>query len=202
MQDMNRHQPWVMKDPRMALAMPLWRPLIPDLVCVIVHKDPIKNSISLASNGKKSSQSGDSDMMTPQRWLNLWGSTIKQGLLGCKGAPTVVFDSRLIISDVEGSLRRLKASLERAGVRGLTMPSAAEVQNEVKSYIRTGPRQYRLNKQVQARLGLEEQPQVDTTIPVMSTEQVRASQRLSIGAFLPALVPASHSDANSCSFCS
>lgn len=55
---MNRHQPWVMKDPRMALAMPLWRKHIPNLVCIIVHKDPIKNSMSLASNGKKSSQAG------------------------------------------------------------------------------------------------------------------------------------------------
>ena len=54
--DMERHTPWVMKDPRMALAMPLWRPYIPDLVCVLVHKDPVANSISLASNGKKSSQ--------------------------------------------------------------------------------------------------------------------------------------------------
>ena len=58
MQDMNRHVPWVMKDPRMALLMPQWRPLIKDLVCVFVHKDPIKNAVSLASNGKKSSQSG------------------------------------------------------------------------------------------------------------------------------------------------
>lgn len=39
----------------MALTMPLWRPHIKDLVCVFVHKDPIKNSISLAANGKKSS---------------------------------------------------------------------------------------------------------------------------------------------------
>lgn len=53
--DMERHPPWVMKDPRMALTMPLWRPHIKDLVCVFVHKDPIKNSISLAANGKKSS---------------------------------------------------------------------------------------------------------------------------------------------------
>jgi hypothetical protein len=57
-EDMNRHQPWVMKDPRMALTMPLWRRYIPSLVCVYVHKSPIANSISLASNGKKSSQSG------------------------------------------------------------------------------------------------------------------------------------------------
>jgi hypothetical protein len=58
MDDMNRHPPWVMKDPRMALTMPLWRHHIKNLVCVFVHKDPIKNSISLASNGKKSSQTG------------------------------------------------------------------------------------------------------------------------------------------------
>lgn len=58
MKDMNRHPPWVMKDPRMALVMPLWQPYLKDLVCVFVHKDPVKNSISLASNSKKSSQTG------------------------------------------------------------------------------------------------------------------------------------------------
>ena len=56
--DMNRHQPWVIKDPRMALVMPLWRKHIHDLVCVFVHKDPIKNSISLASNPGKSNPTG------------------------------------------------------------------------------------------------------------------------------------------------
>jgi hypothetical protein len=50
-----------MKDPRMALLMPLWRPHIPNLVCVLVYKDPVKNSISLATNGKKSSRTGVSE---------------------------------------------------------------------------------------------------------------------------------------------
>lgn len=58
LQDVGRYEPWVMKDPRMALAMPLWRPLIGTPICVLVHKDPIKNALSLAANGKKSSQSG------------------------------------------------------------------------------------------------------------------------------------------------
>lgn len=58
MKDLNRHPPWVMKDPRMALVMPLWKQHLKDLVCVFVHKDPVKNALSLAANGKKSSQTG------------------------------------------------------------------------------------------------------------------------------------------------
>jgi hypothetical protein len=68
LQDMDRHEPWVMKDPRMALAMPLWRPLIPHPVCVFVHKDPIKNAISLAANGKKSSQSSAASASHCLQW--------------------------------------------------------------------------------------------------------------------------------------
>jgi hypothetical protein len=112
-----------------------------------------------------------SDMMTAQRWLDLWGTTIKQALLGCKGAPTIVFDSRMVISDVEGSLAKLKALLERAGVAGLAMPDADEVQREVKAFIRTGPRKYWISQQMRERTGLSEKPVVDVSKPVMSTEQ-------------------------------
>ena len=55
--NMDRHRPWVLKDPRMALTMPLWQPLLAQQVCVFVVKDPVKNAMSLAANGKKSSES-------------------------------------------------------------------------------------------------------------------------------------------------
>ena len=41
----------------MALTMPLWQPLLAQQVCVFVVKDPVKNAMSLAANGKKSSES-------------------------------------------------------------------------------------------------------------------------------------------------
>ena len=113
------------------------------------------------------------DMMTAQRWLDLWGTTMRQGLEGCKGAPTIIFDSRAIITDIDGSLRKLKAMLERAGVTGLSLPEPDEVQREVKAYIKSGPRSYALRKEVAARTGLGSRPLTDATLPVMTAEQVR-----------------------------
>lgn len=317
--DMERHPPWVMKDPRMALTMPLWRPHIKDLVCVFVHKDPIKNSISLAANGKKSSHTrtpphptlphsslfsqralgcphhpalstfppgihnaqtsnlrhmftsppclqrvsitpiafcrrpvwhtvpltssmrrgreqpglrirrpppppasphslataahrsamnaqhsdrayhpaeprgalpvsapatrrdaarvttGDTDMMTPQRWLSLWETTMLYGLEGCRGVPTVFFSSSNIIPDIRGALTTLKGLLEAVGVRGLKMPSDGEIQDRIQRYIFTGEREYKINKGAQARLNLPEIPITDTTPPTPSHAQVRRS---------------------------
>jgi hypothetical protein len=112
-------------------------------------------------------------MMSAQRWLDLWGTSVLQGMTGCKGAPTIIFDSKHIISDVEGSLSKLKHLLERAGVRGLTMPADDEVQREVKDFIRTGPRRYRVNALNQARLGITESAVGDVTPPVMTPVQVR-----------------------------
>jgi hypothetical protein len=71
-------------------------------------------------------------MMTPQRWLNLWEQTMRNGLEGCRGAPTIIFDSKGIITDVEGSLEFLKTHLEQAGVRGLTMPDQDEIDSAVR----------------------------------------------------------------------
>lgn len=117
-------------------------------------------------------------MMSPQRWLNLWGTTVQQGLEGCRGAPTVLFDSRQILTDVQGSLETLKKGLERAGVVGLTLPDADEVKAEVTDFIRTGPRQYSVNAMNQKKLGLSAHPEVDTTPPEMTPRQVRASSPL------------------------
>lgn len=168
MADMNRHQPWVMKDPRMALVMPLWRPYIGTPVCVFVHKDPVKTSMSLASNMKKSAQSTDTALMSAQRWLDLWGATFEQGLEGCRGAPTVVFNSRNVISDPDAAIAELHRLLTGVGVRGLRIPDADEVRAQVKEHIRLGPRRYR----ARADLGFTSATRVDHSMPRMSPKQL------------------------------
>ena len=52
MKELRRHPPSVMKDPRMPLAMGLWREHLPDLVCLIVYRDPGDNVRSLLSSVK------------------------------------------------------------------------------------------------------------------------------------------------------
>lgn len=94
------------------------------------------------------------------------------GLEGCRGVPTVFFSSSNIIPDIHGALQTLKTLLEAAGVRGLHMPTDAEIKDRIQRYIFTGEREYKINKGAQARLNLPEIPITDTTPPTPSHAQV------------------------------
>eukprot|EP01025_Chloroclados_australasicus_P020827 TRINITY_DN21935_c0_g1_i1.p2 TRINITY_DN21935_c0_g1~~TRINITY_DN21935_c0_g1_i1.p2 ORF type:complete len:112 (-),score=5.37 TRINITY_DN21935_c0_g1_i1:726-1061(-) len=72
-------------------------------------------------NKKKSARVEDTDLMTSSRWLNMWQSSMEQGLKGCKGMPTIIFDSSLIKAGPETSLSRLLELLTLVGVKGLRM---------------------------------------------------------------------------------
>ena len=50
-----------MKDPRMGLLLSLWKPHMPEMVCLIVLKDPVRNAISLARNVRKSSKGAETN---------------------------------------------------------------------------------------------------------------------------------------------
>ena len=47
LQDMDSHRPWVMKDPRLCLLLPLWLPLLEVPVCVHVVRHPLATARSL-----------------------------------------------------------------------------------------------------------------------------------------------------------
>jgi len=40
--DMNNHNPWVLKDCRFSLTLPYWAPLIPKPICIIVFRHPLE----------------------------------------------------------------------------------------------------------------------------------------------------------------
>lgn len=64
-----QRRPAVVKDPRQALLMALWRPLIPDLVCVFLTRDPVANAASLAGNVEKSAPKAGSGVFSPSLLL-------------------------------------------------------------------------------------------------------------------------------------
>lgn len=53
--DVSRHEPSVIKDPRLSWTFHFWKPMLERPMCVLVYKDPIDNAISLAENYEKSS---------------------------------------------------------------------------------------------------------------------------------------------------
>lgn len=89
------------------------------------------NVIKLEWFDKRGALTADEyNAMTAQRWLDLWEETFRSSLAACEGVPTVLFNMHEIIGDVDGSVATLKQRLEAAGVRGLHMPSAGEIQHQ------------------------------------------------------------------------
>ncbi len=115
---MDGFRPWVMKDPRMCLTLPCWRPLLEVPVAVLLHRDPLEIANSLKRRG------------TPLAYsLSLWEYYAIGALNATRDLPRVfVRHDRLIAQPVE-TVARLLSDLEMLGmgVRGLSMPSEQEI---------------------------------------------------------------------------
>jgi len=117
--ELNRHRPWVTKDPRLCLVAHEWMQLLDSPLCLIIHRDPlaIANSMMIYSHNVSFAE---------------WGSVFEAYYLSakraCRGVPTLTVEHDTLMSSPHATLSTLYAQLVRLGVRGLTLPSAAAVQ--------------------------------------------------------------------------
>lgn len=127
---LERHQPWVIKDPRMPLLMELWRDKLTRPICLFVYKDPVQVSLHLAAMGHKSGH------LTAEQWMRSWVNVFTNGFKGCIGAPTLIIDTEVMAGDLNDGIARLHFLLEAAGVKGLTIPSPNEVEEQIMRHIK------------------------------------------------------------------
>ena len=115
--DLDVHRPWVLKDPRMCLLLPLWRDLLQVPVCLHIYRSPLQVAQSLRTrNG------------LPLRFgIALWEYYNLAALTHALGLPRVLIDHQALISQPVETLRVIHAELEAAGVRGLRLPSKEEI---------------------------------------------------------------------------
>lgn len=114
---MDAFRPWFIKDPRMCLTLPAWRPLLEAPVAVIVYRDPLEIAVSLHKRNQLPMDVG----------MALW-EYHAVGLLNASLKLPRIFVSHAEllqkpVKTAEALLRALKAQ----GVRRLAMPSAAEI---------------------------------------------------------------------------
>ena len=115
--NMDAHRPWVMKDPRLCLLFPLWRPLLEVPVCVHVHRPPLEVAGSLrARNG-----------YSITRGLALWEVYAVSALRGSAGLPRTLVDYHALMGDPVGTAAAIYEQLSAAGIEGLRLPSASEI---------------------------------------------------------------------------
>ncbi|MDS4030821.1 MAG: glycosyltransferase [Candidatus Contendobacter sp.] len=115
--DLDAQRPWFVKDPRLNLFLPFWRPLLEVPVCIHVYRNPIQVAQSLKKREGYSIQFG----------LALWEQYSLLGLAHSLGMPCLWISYHdLIVQPVE-TTRRLHAQLLNLEVQGLRMPSEREI---------------------------------------------------------------------------
>ena len=114
--DMDAHRPWFIKEPRLCLLFPLWRPLLETPVCIHVHRSPMEVARSLnARHG-----------IPPETGLALWEVYNVRALAASQGLPRRIVSYRELMRAPEEVVGRLGESLSDFGYP-LRIPGNAEL---------------------------------------------------------------------------
>lgn len=133
------HQPWVIKDPRMCLVFPLWRPLIESPVCILVHRSPEEVALSLNRR----------DGFPLEFGVALWEKYTREALLASKGLPRAIVSYHDLVTRPMAAVDRLFAELRLEQIPGLRKPE----ESELKAYLDPDLRRERGGPQPEVGLG-------------------------------------------------
>lgn len=115
--DLDEHQPWVLKEPRLCLVLPVLRPLLQSPVVVHVHRDPLEVAASLQARNGFPLHVG----------LALWEHYEISALHASTDLPRAHVWYGELMDDPRRTLTRLHEELAAAGVEGLQLPPAPAV---------------------------------------------------------------------------
>ena len=115
--DLERFRPWAMKDPRLCITLPWWRPHLEAPVCILTHRNPVEIARSLAARNR-----------TPEPFgVALWERYMQMALSATSGLPRIVIGhDRLLRQPVETTARLIE-TLKGLGVTGMEMPDSATI---------------------------------------------------------------------------
>lgn len=115
--DLDQHQPWVIKEPRLCLLLPLFRPLLQRPVAVFVHRDPLEVARSLEHRNGFPVPVG----------VALWEVYVRGALQASADMPRVFVRHADVMSDPVAAVKQLFADLQAQGVDGLRLPADEEI---------------------------------------------------------------------------
>ncbi|MBN1342192.1 MAG: hypothetical protein JXQ73_05910 [Phycisphaerae bacterium] len=111
------HRPWAVKDPRMCLLLPFWRPLLELPVCVLVNRNALEVARSLKTRNAMPLHVG----------IALWELHNIEALRGTAGLPRLLVQYQELLRDPIGQTHLLFGRLHALGVRKLECPSEKEI---------------------------------------------------------------------------
>ncbi len=110
-------RPWAVKDPRLSLTLPFWRPLLEVPLCILVHRNPLEVARSLQSRNETPLHVG----------IALWELYVREALRGSLDLPRFIVRYEDLLTDPVDGVRRMHEELQRAGVRKLECPPDQEI---------------------------------------------------------------------------
>lgn len=116
---LDAYRPWMLKDPRLCLLLPLWRPYLEFPVCVHVYRDPIQIAQSLQQR----------DGATIQFGMALWEKYTLHAFSNTANIPTILVRYEDVMCDPINTIHNLYTKLSELDVQGLRLPADKEILN-------------------------------------------------------------------------
>jgi len=117
LRDFDRQRPWVIKDPRVSLLLPFWRPLLDQPLFVIIFRHPLEVAHSLKTHHDIPLLAG----------LALWEQYMRLSLRHSIGAPRLLVSYNAIMREPVGEVGRLCQWMQESGASSLQMPDSGEI---------------------------------------------------------------------------
>lgn len=115
--DLDAHRPWLLKEPRLCLLLPLWRRVLELPVCIHIVRHPVEVAASLRTRNDIPLAAG----------LALWEQYNRLALRAADGLPIITVQHRQLMISPATAAEELFDALQAAGVVGLRKPTAQEL---------------------------------------------------------------------------
>ncbi|MEA1051614.1 sulfotransferase [Lamprobacter modestohalophilus] len=115
--NLDAHRPWVLKDPRLCVLFPCWRPLLEVPVILHVFRQPIQIAQSLQQREGFPLPFG----------IALWERHLRDALNSSRGLPRLAVRHEDMLADPVATTTALFEGLSALEVQGLRLPSAREI---------------------------------------------------------------------------
>jgi len=116
--ELDAHRPWVIKEPRLCMTFPYWKPFLDKPLIVFIHRDPIQIAQSLQTRNNFPINHG----------ISLWEEYIESAFHSVKDIPKIILYHRDFYEDPIKATVSLFHSLQNNGVVGLKIPSDKEIE--------------------------------------------------------------------------
>lgn len=115
--NLDAHRPWVLKDPRLCVLFPCWRPLLEVPVILHVFRHPIQVAQSLQQREGFPLAFG----------IALWERHLREALNSSRGLPRLAVRHEDMLTDPVATTTALFEGLGALEVQGLRLPSVREI---------------------------------------------------------------------------